>query len=259
MTGGDPRAAVHDLVTAGAHPALRHDGDGERDDRRVARALSRSAERTRADRPTPAGHFGPLRRPVRARGAGRRARRADRGVRRRPGPTRRSWPSSTHLHAHVHRPPDPAHRGDPASRARRRRARSCSSARTSTTPASHKINNVPRPGAADRAHGQDPGDRRDRRRPARRRHRDGCRPARARVRRLHGRGGHPPPGAQRRPDAAARRRGGPGRPPAVAHPQGRDQRGDARLGHQRRRPPTTCSAPSPARTRSRRWCATSTG
>ncbi len=43
------------------------------------------------------------------------------------------------------------------------------------------------------------------------------------------------------------------------HPQGRHQRGDARLGHQRRRPPTTCSAPSPARTRSRRWCATSSG
>jgi indole-3-glycerol phosphate synthase len=24
VTGGDPRQAVHDLVTAGAHPALRH-------------------------------------------------------------------------------------------------------------------------------------------------------------------------------------------------------------------------------------------
>ena len=41
------------------------------------------------------------------------------------------------------------------------------------------------------------------------------------------------PGAQRRPDAPARRRGGPG-DDRVAHPQGRDQRGDARLGHQRR-------------------------
>ena len=27
VTGKDPRAAVHDLVTAGAHPALRHDRD----------------------------------------------------------------------------------------------------------------------------------------------------------------------------------------------------------------------------------------
>ena len=43
----------------------------------------------------------------------------------------------------------------------------------------------------------------------------------------------------------------------LAHAQGRHQRGHARLGDQRRAPPTTCSAPSPARTRSRRWSATS--
>ena len=45
----------------------------------------------------------------------------------------------------------------------------------------------------------------------------------------------------------------------IAHPQGRDQRGPARLGHQRRATPTTSSAPSPARTRSPRWSATSSG
>ena len=90
-----------------------------------------------------------------------------------------------------------------------------------------------RPGAADQADGQDPGHRRDRRRPARRRHRHRGRAARPGVRRLHGRGGHRAPGAQRLPDAAARRRGHPG-DHRHAHAQGRDQRGDARLGGQRR-------------------------
>ena len=58
------------------------------------------------------------------------------------------------------------------------------------------------------------------------------------------------PGAQRGPDAPARRRGRAGHH-RLAHPQGRDQRGDARLGHQRRAHPLPASAPSPARTRSR--------
>ena len=47
-----------------------------------------------------------------------------------------------------------------------------------------------RPGAARQAHGQAADHRRDRRRPARRRQRDGVRAARPRVHRLHGRGGH---------------------------------------------------------------------
>ena len=64
-----------------------------------------------------------------------------------------------------------------------------------------------RPGAAREADGQDAGHRRDRRRPARRRDRDRLRAARARVRRLHGHRGHAPPGAERRADAAAGRRG----------------------------------------------------
>ena len=50
--------------------------------------------------------------------------------------------------------------------------------------------------------------------------------------------GHAPPGAQRRPHAAARRRGRAGRV-RQPHAQGRDQRGDARLGDQRRATPTT--------------------
>ena len=55
-----------------------------------------------------------------------------------------------------------------------------------------------RPGAARQADGQAADHRRDRRRPARRRHRDRVRAARPRVRRLHGHRGHAPPEAQRR-------------------------------------------------------------
>ena len=90
-----------------------------------------------------------------------------------------------------------------------------------------------RPGAAGAAHGQAADHRRDRRRPARRRHRDRLRPAGARVRRLHGHRGHPPPGAQRRADEAARRRGRAGRR-RRADAEGGGQRGDPRLGRQRR-------------------------
>ncbi len=55
---------------------------------------------------------------------------------------------------------------------------------------SHKINNVLGQALLDRAHGQDAGHRRDRRRSARRRHRDRRGAVRPRVRGLHGRGGH---------------------------------------------------------------------
>ena len=72
---------------------------------------------------------------------------------------------------------------------------------------SHKINNVLGPDAAGPAHGQDAHRRRDRRRPARRRGRHGRRAAGSRLHRVHGRGRHGPPGAQRLPDAPARRRG----------------------------------------------------
>ena len=80
----------------------------------------------------------------------------------------------------------------------------------------HKINNAIGQALLAAADGQAAGDRRDRRRPARRRDRDRLRPARPRVRRLHGHRGHPPPGAQRRADAAARRRGGRRSRPAPA-------------------------------------------
>ena len=90
-----------------------------------------------------------------------------------------------------------------------------------------------RPGVADPAHRQEAGHRRDRRRAARRRDRHCCRPARPRLHGLHGRGGHPAPGAERDPHAPARRRGRPG-DDGQPHAQGRDQRGDARLGDERR-------------------------
>ena len=62
--------------------------------------------------------------------------------------------------------------------------------------------------------------------------------------------------AERLPDEDAGRRseaGGAGR----ADAQGRDERGAARLGDQRARPPIIASAPSPARIPIPRWCATS--
>ena len=97
----------------------------------------------------------------------------------------------------------------------------------------HKINNTIGQGPAHAAHGQTARDRRNRRRPARRRHRDRLRPFRPRVRRLHGRRGHPPPGAQRLQHEAAG-----GRSAAslqrLAHAAGRHQRSHARLDGQRR-------------------------
>ena len=84
VTGDDPRAAVHDLVTAGPPPGPQprpcRSAAGERRDRGAAR-------RHRALRA--------VRRALRARGAGGRARRARRGVplgHGRPGVHRRAWP-----------------------------------------------------------------------------------------------------------------------------------------------------------------------
>ena len=62
-----------------------------------------------------------------------------------------------------------------------------------------------RPGPAHQADGQDPGDRGDRRRPARRGHGHGVRPVRHGVRRVHGLGRHATPGAECLSDAVARR------------------------------------------------------
>ncbi len=146
----------------------------------------------------------------------------------RPGLRRGARAAAPHLLRAAQHP----HRGAAVRRARRRRA-DLAQARG---PQPHRLaqdQQRARAGAADPADGQDPGDRRDRGRPARRGHGHRGRPVRPRVHRLHGRGGHPAAGAQRGPDGAARRRGDP-RQDRIAHPQGRDQRGDARLGHQRR-------------------------
>ena len=105
--------------------------------------------------------------------------------------------------ARLRRPPDAAVPGRAAVRARR--PRRLPQARG---PAPHRRaqdQQRARPGAARQADGQAADHRRDRRRPARRRHRDRVRAARPRVRRLHGHRGHAPPAAQRRADGAARR------------------------------------------------------
>ncbi len=93
-----------------------------------------------------------------------------------------------------------------------------------------------RPGAAHEEVGQAAGHRRDGGRPARRGHRHRVRPARARLRRVHGRGGHPSTGPQRAAHARARIRGARG-DLGHGHAQGRRQRDDARLGHERRHDP----------------------
>ena len=122
----------------------------------------------------------------------------------------------------------------------------------------HKINNALGQALLAEADGQATGDRRDRRGSARRRHRDRLCPARPGVRRLHGDRGHPPPGAQRRADEAAGGRGGAGRG-RRAHPEGGGQRGDPRLGRQRRDHPLRDRLRGRAGALSRPWSATCSG
>ena len=98
---------------------------------------------------------------------------------------------------------------------------------------SHKINNVLGQALLTRRHGQDPGHRRDGRRPARGGHRHRRRPLRARVQGVHGCGGRGAPGAQRVPHASPRCRGR-ARRLGQRHPQGRHQRSVAGLGGHRR-------------------------
>ena len=74
------------------------------------------------------------------------------------------------------------------------------------------------------------------RRPARRRHRHRGGPLRPPVRGLPGGGRRRAAGAERLPDAAPRGAGHPGHR-GLGHAQGRDERGAARLGHQRPRDP----------------------
>ena len=70
--------------------------------------------------------------------------------------------------------------------------------------------------------------------------------------------GHPPPGAQRRADEAAGRRGGPGRG-RRPHPEGGGQRRDPRLGRQRRDDPLRDRLRGRPGAVSRRWSATCSG
>ena len=97
----------------------------------------------------------------------------------------------------------------------------------------HKINNVLGQGLLAAPAGQAAPDRRDGRRPARRRDGHSCGPARAAVRRVHGRARHRAPEAERAAHGNAGRRGSPCRV-GLGDAQGRDQRGDARLGDERR-------------------------
>ena len=92
----------------------------------------------------------------------------------------------------------------------------------------HKTNQVLGPGAARQAHGQNPADRRDRRRPAWGRHRNRRCAARLRDSHLHGRRGRRAAEAERLPDAADGRDSGAGRK-RRPNAQGRDQRSAARL------------------------------
>ncbi len=219
---------------------------------RALRAHARPPRAARGGRGRALGEGARLRRAVRARDAGRRPGAARVGLRRHP-------PRPAVLGG-ARRPPGalrrPAHRALPGGPARGGRDRRGPPPGRRRGPPDHRDPQLPPvpqargprahrrpqdqqragPGAAHPAAGQDAGHRGDRCRPARRRHRHRLRPARAAVRRVHGRGGHPPPGPQRAPDAGPRRRG-PQRDLRDGDAQGRRQRGDARLGHQRRDDP----------------------
>ena len=160
--------------------------------------------------------------------------------------------------ARLRRPAHAAGRGTPAERRGQPGGRAgCPPVPQARGPVPHRRaqdQQLHRPGAAGQAHGQDPDHRRDRGRPARRGHRQRLRPVRAALRGLHGRGGRRAPGAERVPHEAAGRQGPPGQE-RHRHAEGRDERGAARLGHQRARHPLRHrlgGRPAPV---SRRWCA----
>ena len=120
---------------------------------------------------------------------------------------------------------------------------------------SHKLNNALGQALLAKRMGKPRDHRRDRRGPARRRHRDRLRAARPGVRRLHGRRGHPPPGAQRRADAAARREVVPVEAGARTLKEATSARRSA-TGSPTSRHATTSSARPSARRRTRRSSAT---
>ena len=133
-------------------------------------------------------------------GAGR-ARRRLVGAPRRPGLPRRVRRPAPRLR----RPSDADHARAPAVRGAR--LRDLAEARGPGAHRRAQDQQRARPGAGREAAGQGADHRGDGRRPARRRRRHGVRAPRPPVRRVHGRGGHAPPGAERRADEAARRRG----------------------------------------------------
>ena len=173
----------------------------------------------------------PLRRPLRAGDADPRARRAracvGRGARRRGLPRRARRPAARlRGPAHAALPGSPYLRGGRPPRVPQARG-----------PPPHRRaqdQQRARPGATRQAHGEEADHRGDRRRPARRCRRDGVRPPRARLRRVHGHRGHAPPASQRRAHEPARREGRAGRV-GRAHAQGGRERGDQGLGRQRGR------------------------
>ena len=158
--------------------------DGDRESRGRRDDGSQHEHRRPRVRRRRAGLVRRLRWPVHARGAGRRARRARPSPGRRRWPTRRSSPSSTRILRRVRRRPEPALRR----RAARGEGRRPDPAQA-RGPQPHRRPQDPqraRPGAAHHADGQAPGDRRDRRRPARRRQRHRRGVLRPRLHRLHG-------------------------------------------------------------------------
>ena len=238
VTSGDPRGAVADLVTAGAHPSCPKPASAEivadlRDaDSRTCRAPVRPSPNPPAMIPTLGGHFGVLRRPLCARGADGGHRGGD--GRLREGPHRPGLPRQPRQPADpLRRTAVAAVRGRPGSASTPAGRGSSSSEKTSTTPVltrsttcsgqallakqMGKTRVIAETGAGQ--HGVATA--------------TACALLGLDVRHLHGRGRHRAPGAQRRADAAARRRGGVGGV-RFQDTQGRDQRGVPRLGHQRR-------------------------
>ena len=246
------RSEVPAILAGGLKPGERRRGGrdrpalrGRRRQRRRGRAgpqgprqdggLLRGRQLGRRRRPDGGdrGAVRPLRGPLRARDPDRGARRADRGLGR--GARRsRLQPAPGRPAARLHRPADAALPGRAPLRAGR--LAGLPEARGPRPHRRPQDQQRARPDPARRADGQAADHRRDRGGPARRRHRDRLRAARPRMHRLHGHRGHPPPGAERRADAAAGRRGGAGRG-GRADAEGGRLGGDPRLGRQRRDDP----------------------
>ena len=115
-----------------------------------------------------------------------------------------------------------------------------------------------RPGAPHAPDGQAPGDRRDRRRPARRGDRDRRRALRPRLHGVHGRGRRRAPGAQRVAHATARRRGRARSTRGARRSRTRSTTRSA-TGSRPWRPRTTASARSSGRIRTRGSSGSSSG